>query len=311
MSRLTLLVAVLLPLTACAPAADDDDDTPVDWGYELDPDVESYIPAGYKAEDPARVIFLGDSITNGAGASSGSLDYPSLLVENDRSEWSGWDDQDLTTLFGDDLDVIDVSRGGATTQSLIDDQLPALSGRLGDSVSGPTIVVMTVGGNDMQDALLPILNADDQDAVADGYIDIVEENMGRTLDYFDDTDRFPDGAWVYFANVYEPTDAVGQSNSCFFGIDFSTILRYFNQANSTMISIAKDRGAAMVDMRGHFLGHGVYATDENIDAYHEDDPTQWFAQDCVHPNDRGHHELRRLFLTAIEGRPLEAQHEVP
>jgi lysophospholipase L1-like esterase len=318
MSRINLwFFALPLALLIGCPATrgdDDDDDaepTPFDWGYESDEGVSSYSPEGYVAEDPARVIFLGDSITAGAGASSDSLAYPALTVENDDGEWSGWGDHDLRSVFDNGFEVVDVSRGGATTDTLRSQQLPALTDELGDTVAGETIVIMTVGGNDMQAALLPILNAQDQDAVANEAIGEVADNMAAVMDYFADTDRFSDGVFVYFANVYEPTDAVGQSNSCFFGIDFSTILRYFDQANDTMRSLAEESGAGMVDLRGHFLGHGVYASDDSIDAYDEADATEWFANDCIHPNDRGHHEIRRLFVTAVEGRPLEAFGEAP
>jgi len=34
--------------------------------------------------------------------------------------------------------------------------------------------------------------------------------------------------------------------------------------------------------------------------YDATDPTVWFS-DCVHPNDRGHQELRRVFFEAISG----------
>ena len=85
MSRINLwFFALPLALLIGCPATrgdDDDDDaepTPFDWGYESDEGVSSYSPEGYVAEDPARVIFLGDSITAGAGASSDSLAYPAL-----------------------------------------------------------------------------------------------------------------------------------------------------------------------------------------------------------------------------------------
>ena len=313
MHRLPCFAAVcLLPLAGC-PAEqppDDDDDTPVEWDYELDPDVDGYVPDGYVPVDPARVIYLGDSITAGAGASSGSTSYTSLLVENDEDEWGGWGEQDLRSLYGDGFEVVDVSRGGATTSSLVQDQLPALSSELGDSVSGSSIVVMTVGGNDMQSALFPILLSNDPDAVATERIGEVEANMETTLDYFEDSTRFPDGVHLFFTNIYEPSDAVGVSQ-CFFETDYSTILRHFDQANATMRALAEERGTAMVDLRGHFLGHGMYSDDESVEAYDAQDPTQWFSDDCIHPNDRGHHELRRLFITAIEGRPMEAFGEAP
>jgi len=314
MSRHLLALALPVPLLfACPPVdpqGDDDDDTPFDWGYELDEGVDTYLPADYVAADPARVLFLGDSITAGVGASQQSLTYPALTEENDDDTWDGWADHDLRSVFGSGFDVVDVAQGGATTDDLVARQLPALSGELGDSVSGETVVIMTIGGNDMQGSILPILQANDQDATADAIIGDVADNMHTTLDYFDDSDRFPDGVFVYFANVYEPSDGVGQSN-CFFGIDYSTIMRYFVQANGTMREIAEERGAAMVDLRGHFLGHGMFNDDEDNDAYDEVDPTRWFESDCQHPNDRGHHEIRRLFVTAAEGRPLEAFGEAP
>jgi len=317
MSRQLLILALPVPLLFACPTADRsgppdaEEATPFDWGYELDEDVETYLPDDYVAEEPARVVFLGDSITAGVGASQGSLAYPALLEENDDGTWDGWGDHDLRSVYGADFDVVDVAQGGAVTDDLVDRQLPALSAQLGDSVSGQTVVIMTIGGNDMQAAILPLLQANDQDAEADRIIGGVADNMHETLDYFDDSERFPDGTFVYFANVYEPSDAVGQSDRCFFGIDYSTIMRYFVQANGTMRDIAEERGAAMVDMRGHFLGHGMYNEDEDNDAYDDDDPSRWFESDCQHPNDRGHHEIRRLFVTAAEGRPLEAFGEAP
>ena len=38
-----------------------------------DPHANTYIPPGYGATDPSRIVFLGDSITTGAGASKSSL----------------------------------------------------------------------------------------------------------------------------------------------------------------------------------------------------------------------------------------------
>ena len=43
------------------------------------------------------------------------------------------------------------------------------------------------------------------------------------------------------------------------------------------------------------LGHGFHATSETLESYDANDATEWFDNDCIHPNDRGHHELRRLF----------------
>jgi hypothetical protein len=59
-----------------------------------------------------------------------------------------------------------------------------------------------------------------------------------------------------------------------------------------------------VDALGHFHGHGNNHDDPENPYYDEEDPSGWF-DDCVHPNDRGHHEIRRLFFEAVAGVAVE------
>lgn len=280
------------------------DDTAVVWDYDPDPDVENYFPTGYRATNPQRVVFMGDSITAGVGSSSSSGSYVHLILENMTSEWPDHDDEDLESLYPNLTDVIDVSRGGATTGSLLNGQLSDLSDELGTEVAGETIVVVTVGGNDMQSAIPMVLFGGD--AAGENAISGVIENMEEMLDYFDDTTRFPDGVFVYLANVYEPTDGTGYVSNCFFGQNLSSVWHHFEAANSAIRDLAESRDIALVDISAHFQGHGYHATDSTNAYYHGDDPTTWFSSDCIHPNDRGHHELRRVFMAAIEGRPLAA-----
>ena len=300
--------------TACAGeevATDDtDEDTASAWDYEADPDVNTYVPEGYRPEDPQTVIFLGDSITDGVGASVGANAYTSLLVEDVSDSWTAWAEQDLETLYGE-LDVIDVSVSGARTSDLLDEQIPALSGEIGASLSGETIVVMTIGGNDMQGVLPAMLLAEDKDAEYEESIRPVLDNFDAIVDYFQDDARFPDGAKIYLTNVYEPTDNGGRAQGCFLSVDIGPTLPYLDRANTELRDLAIERGFAAVDLRGHFLGHGHNHDDTSLDAHDADDPSLWLAPDCIHPNDRGHHEIRRLFLTAIDGRPLEAPGEGP
>ncbi|MFK7929131.1 MAG: SGNH/GDSL hydrolase family protein [Myxococcota bacterium] len=308
------LCCPLIVLAACngvdEPTDPTDDSDSEQVQYEADPDVNTYVPEGYGATDPKRIIYLGDSISAGVGASSGKLSYPELLVENDESEWAGWGEQDLESVYGD-LEVIDVAVSGARTGGLISDQLPAVSEAVGASASGETIVVMTIGGNDMQAALLPMLRAEDKDAAYEEQLRPVIDNFETIIDYFQDPARFPDGAFIYMTNVYEPTDNAGQVQQCFFGIDIGPALPYLQKANAEFRELAVAKGTASVDLYGHFQGHGHNSADAGIESHDEADPSLWLANDCIHPNDRGHHEVRRLFLTAIEGRPLEAFGEAP
>ncbi len=268
--------------------------TSADTGAEapaLDPDVRSYVPPSWRASDPVRLVYLGDSITAGAGASEGSLAYAALLVEDTSSQWSDYADLDLQTRYGP-LEVIDVSRGGATTSSLLTQQLPALDDLVGGSAPGETLVVMTVGGNDVRYALNPLESAE---AILDKVVRNIEEAV------LDVQRRFPDGAYIYLTNVYEPTDGVGQWGGCFWGMDFSDRLPVLYAGEEDLYAMGERLGVAVIDLRGHFMGHGFHHRDTALEAHHPDDPTLWFAGDCIHPNDRGHHEIRRLMHAAILG----------
>jgi lysophospholipase L1-like esterase len=310
MLRFALLISFLLAL-GCAPtptgsSSDDDDDvdepTP-EPGPPADEDVNSFLPSGYVASDPARVVFLGDSITAGAGATSNGLDYPSLLMEND-DEWPRHDDVDIESSYGD-VELIDVSVGGATTSTLVSTQLDALGAAVGDVASGESIFVVTIGGNDMQQAIPQALFQGD--AAAEQAIQLASDNIDTMIEYLTDSTRFPDGSFVYFANVYEPTDNIAQADECFGGLNLASIFHHFDNANAEFRELAEDRGVAMIDMRGHFTGHGFHSSDTSIEGHHAEDPTVWFASDCIHPNDRGHHEIRRLFHAAISGQPLRLE----
>lgn len=265
-----------------------------------DPDVRNEIPLNYVPTDPVRILFLGDSITEGYGASSPEHKYTSLLQHN--FEWPGFDAIDFEDTFPNISEIVDVSEGGATTGSLLGQQLPALERDVDFPVAGETIVIITVAGNDLQAALIPFADAET----------IVNRTLGEfeeIADYFLDPAKFPDGVYLYVTNVYEPSDGVGQVQSCFFGIDYSEDLPQLDRFNNQLALMGIDREFAVLDLRGHFLGHGYRSEEPTVGGYDPADPTLWFAPDCIHPNDRGHHELRRLFHAVITG--AEFTYELP
>lgn len=292
---------ILLLLGACNPdGSAKTDDSADPYATNADPRVNSYMPDGYAPDAPTRVIFLGDSITAGYGTSDDSLAYTALLQENNAEAWPGYDDQTIPSLFPTVTEWIDVSRGGATTETELNNQLSQLSNKLDYPATGPTIAITTIGGNDMQ-AL--ILAGDDRDAE----MDAVQENLADIAAFFQNPGNFPDGAYLYLANVYDPSDGVGQVDGCFYGLDLTTVMESMYETNDRTRALAEDMGFSVVDMNGHFHGHGFYAEDDQNEYYDAADPSLWFYEDCIHPNDRGHHEIRRLFMAALQGIPLQLE----
>ncbi len=292
------LAAAASLLLAC-PVPDEPD--PVEDPTPEEPEPltdQTFLPVDYQPVAPQRILFLGDSIT----ASGGSLSYRPLLLENRDDVWPEYAGLDLATLYPDMTEAVNVASGGSTTSRLVEQQLPQLDEIFGGPVAGETMTVLTIGGNDMQLALASVLA--DQYELAELRVDTLLDNMELMFDHLLDAERFGDGNRVYLANVYDPSDGQGVTEGCFGGFDLSVVLPLLDEANEGILALAEERGVAMVDMRYHFAGHG-YGHDPDEPPPDPDDPDVWFEPDCIHPNDRGHHEIRRLFYAAIEGEPLD------
>ena len=241
---------------------------------------------------PEVVIFLGDSITAGAGSPGDEEDYVRLLVNNTNT-WPDWDGKDLATRYPE-IEVFDVSKSGSWTGTVLNDQIERLEEQVTYPFEGEALVVITVGGNDLQSVLL-------NPSIVEERLEKTVTNWRQIAEYFLDGQRFPDGSTVLMANVYEPTDAVGQAGDCFYGLNISSLLPSLQEANMQFRGLAEELGFSVLDMRGTFLGHGFNYDDSTMLYYNEADPSLWLANDCIHPNPRGHHEIRSMFWRAIEG----------
>ena len=286
-----------IPLCACLFACrGDTDDTSDTFQPAIDetasPDrVGTY--AHTLPKSPKTVIFLGDSITAGAGTSNDDEDYVSLLVNNTNT-WPDWDGIDLATRYPG-ITLVDVSKSGAWTGTILNSQIDRLEEQITLPFEGEVLVIITVGGNDLQSVLMNPSGVEER-------LEKTVDNWRKIAEYFLDEQRFPDGSTLLMANVYEPTDAVGQVGNCFFGLNISSLLPSLYDANTQLRGLAVELGFSALDMRGAFLGHGFYYNDTATPYYNEDDPSLWLANSCIHPNPRGHHELRALFWQAIDGK---------
>jgi acyl-CoA thioesterase-1 len=82
--------------------------------------------------DGLLYVALGDSAAQGVGASQPELGYVGLLAEHMRQR------------TGKPVEVLNLSRSGATLQDLIRDQLPRLAALT------PDVVTVAIGGNDVR-----------------------------------------------------------------------------------------------------------------------------------------------------------------
>ena len=264
-----------------------------DPGPPLDPDVATWWPAEVPFDTATRVMFFGDSITWGYGISNSENRYTSLLIENNDDRWPDFEGDTLTDRYGP-LEVLDYSVNGAVTREVRYNQIPYMESTLPDVIEGHTLVFMTIGGNDLAATLY---GQSDLDEVAGE----VDDNLRGIAESFADPARYPDGATLFLSNVYEPTDGEGQADACFLGLNVSALEPVLDEINTNSLALAHEFGFAWIDLRGHFRGHGFNHDNPSIEAYDEEDPSLWLQDDCIHPNARGHHELRRLFLAAVDG----------
>lgn len=257
------------------------------------PATGSHLPDGYVPEDPARTIFLGGAVTDGRGASDDDLAYPALLRRNDAAVWPDAVGVDLRTLFPDLAEVHNVADGNPTVPTILEEQLPALAAALGDSVEGQTLVVLTVGGKDL--------------AAQEGTVGQLIDGIDELIEFFQDPERFPDGVFIYLPTLYNPADGLVRAEpDCLDVVEAGAVRAMIPNLNRRLFDLAVEREIALVDTYDHFAGHGYFFDDEDAPAYDAEDPTGWLA-DCRAPNDRGHHELRRLFYAAMVGAPLESE----
>jgi lysophospholipase L1-like esterase len=252
----------------------------------------SYAPNGYRPKDAQRLIVMGDSISVGAGSSSSSLAYYAQLIRNNDTKYSAETGHSLEAKFGHAIDLVNVAKSGATTNDLasqeskLDQQAP---------FTGHSIVTITIGGNDLQGAL-----ANNDPDPAGSLLEEALANIGPTIDFLQNPEKFPDGVSIYLMAVYDPTDGKGQANGCFFGVSRPQFIPALDKWREAYIDLAKEKHFAVVDALGHFHGHGGNYADTSNEYFNAEDNTRWFANDCIHPNDRGHSELRRLFFETID-----------
>ncbi|NQT87229.1 SGNH/GDSL hydrolase family protein [bacterium] len=244
----------------------------------------------------ALLVGIGDSVTRGYGASPGHS-YFELLHRNDDTACPDMRGRDLAHAFPK-LRVLNLSVNYTVSADHLARQMPKLP-KQAPHVRG--IVVITTGGNDL-------IHDYGRTAPRDGalYGCTVEQARAwrekfraRLAAILDGVQAaFPGGCDIFLANIYDPTDGVGDIENAGLPLpawpDGLEALALYNEVIADACA-ARER-VHRVDMHALFLGHGIHRSDTGNVHYRKADPHYWYFENLEDPNDRGYDAIRRAFL---------------
>lgn len=231
-------------------------------------------------------VALGDSMLIDYYAGGPGWGAASLLYKNLDDVYPDWKGKDLSTLFPG-IKFHNLTSDGATTSTVLNWQLP----RVPTGENQPTIVVMTVGGND----LLHHYGVPEERGVELSYE--MKRNLLKIISCLQDPERFPKPAKIYIGNIYDPSDGMGNLEKEGYS-PWPDGLKVLDHWNRRIQEVAEEKGLTLVDIHRHFLGHGVNYDDPSGKYYDPKDNTPWLRL-VIEPNARGAHEIRKLFWEKI------------
>ena len=246
---------------------------------------------------PVLLVGLGDSVTAGFGARKG-YSYFDRLVKNPTDEFPDLMGISLVQVLPN-LTATNLSVSGSTSGEVIGRQLSLLPT---NDISIRGIVVMTTGGNDIihnygrtaprEEAMYGATWKQAQPWVED-FARRLEDIVTQTRN------RFPGGCDIYMANIFDPTDGLGDAEHA--GLPhWPDAMRILTAYNAIIQSCAdKNPDVHLVDMHQAFLGHGIHCVQFWREHFDRSDPHYWFFANLEDPNERGYDVIRRLFLVEI------------
>lgn len=206
------------------------------------------------------------------------LGAASLLYRNADEHYPEFEGRDLRTLYGE-LAFRNLAEDGATIGDVFGMQLTQM-----DPSDEPTLITLSVGGNDLLSAFANRPDASLMQRVvrdvADAYEFLVESLQ-----------RARPNATLIVTTIYDPTDGTRRLPGVF---DAKTELplEFLHDLNGRITTLVGQMPrAAVADVHGHFLGHGVSAPARE----------RWYwKRSLIEPSAAGASEIRRLWLDALD-----------
>ena len=202
----------------------------------------------------------------------------SLLYQNAEDRWPTYAGDDLESRYPG-IAFQNVASDGATIGDVFGEQLTQV-----DETDEPSIVTLTVGGNDLLSAYGNRPRHD--------LLERIERDVAEAYDFLVDTirGRLPRSTLI-LTTVYDPSDGTGVIPGVYedagpLPID---ILDRFND-HIRALSMGTPR-VLLADVHAHFLGHGVSAPEAE----------RWYwRRSLIEPNAQGASEIRAVWLAALQ-----------
>jgi lysophospholipase L1-like esterase len=251
---------------------------------------------------PVVLLGVGDSITAGLGARSSDHSYFNRLARNPDDEFPDMRDLCLSSVLPN-LTTKNLAVSGSTSLAHLETLTERLETQDPDVLG---LVVMTTGGNDLihyygrmpprEGAMYGATVAQAQPWIAN-----FRARLEKMLDLLDA--RFPGGCHVFLADIYDPTDGVGDAPSVYLPTwaDGTAIHAAYNEVIHSVAGQRKN--VHLVPLHREFLGHGSHCRQFWRTNYRSEDPHYWFFENIEDPNDRGYDAIRRVFLNEIASVP--------
>lgn len=251
------------------------------------------------SERPVHLLGLGDSITDGFGATPGFAAFDRLVATPPGED---------PALAGITLAKVlprltfqNEATSGSTSLNhadLLDGMDPLPADRF-------VVVMLTTGGNDIihdygrsppcEGAMYGATLEQARPWIANFAV-----RLGRMLDRI--RELCPGGCLVMLADIYDPTDGVGAPGFSFLPAwpDGLAVLTAYNDCIHK--AAAARPWVALLPFHATFLGHGIYCRQFWRANYRSEDPHHWYLPNIEDPNDRGYDAIRRMALQAITAR---------
>ncbi len=235
------------------------------------------------AGDPAYVA-LGDSISIDDYAGGPGRGGAALLFANRDDDFPDWRGRDLRAVApGTSFDLL--ATDGATTRTLLQAQLP----RLEAMAVRPTLVTLTIGGNDLLAAYGDTRAAREVVPGVATAVDRALDELGRLCT--------PE-ARIVVGTVYDPSDGTGDAGRL--GLPpWPDAVAAIRELNDALRTVAVAHGAAVAEIAEAFHGHGLLAGDPTRRDPRPADRGLWFCN-LIEPNAWGADGTRAAFWAAID-----------